>query len=1255
MSTITASHTFVSDPFAGPSPFIVDEPRRGLSRRSFLAAISAVSVVTVSGCGVGGSDPQDIDGGSGHGKSAGGVGSGGTTYAPVAPFALTAACELSEDYFVVQNHQIDPAHDKVAAYTRTNGQVEAMILQDGVVKQVYHDPTQAGGWAVYTLPGAEGVTDMVAAATTPTGNAPYLLVCYTKAKDPGQLYVATQPTTDLVRGEPSFTTKVVGWESRALDLQVSLVSSDLAFNDDVLVWAMVPSSRPGSGDGSAFFQTGFRDSGEMFGVDYDPAADGRPCLTMAPGVSGNAAPTLFLYVPQAGNPIRIWCKNGTADVQSLQDAFPYLALPQPPDGGFVTTVEYATPQSSRQMPTALVWTQSAAGAGGHPQLWVLTCDDDDWKWVWTSLGLPQNLPHGVEIPVTTGLTPRSSRSGGYVLDVFVTWDETLSVARQIEQDPDADVRTPLFTPMIPLQRDVHTMTSQAGATPGNQLLMVATDGTLHTLEKDPDGGWSDNKVLLPASQAQQNSSYRVALTLADAAWNAPVTAQDLTIVASTPTVAVVEGSNPRTVQLSTTPTVLTTDSSGEVQLALLADGLSAPTLTVTSTGLSKAINVCPSEPLNTYMQGGATLNYLPAMDVKTLVSATTPDGQTVAPDAGKDTGETARQIANMKQAADLGAQGVASGTAPAPLGRVDGGRTRGTRHRRIEHAKAPTAKALGSSIDNWAHDVFHAIKKGATNVRSVAIDTGTKTAHIAVDAAGWADKEIQVVVHDIEDAAHVLHAAFNKLGADIVHAVKWLEAEVIGVFTSAKRLSDHFETWIQGFSQFASRTLAADKTRVVTWLQKEQQLTHDKLDQLADRFPAKTSLSNMAKNPPGPLTGSSRRPTRPQSRKALLGSDDDQQPTHGDWFYNKIKHELARSGLKFDLSNSPDVQDKLTAFNNTSKKGSSTDFRSAFTDNFWKGFITDVVTKPDDVNGISVHALLHTLVSIVDKAFAFAEDIVDAAFDLLQAIVTNIPALLSGTTLKDLPILGALMRLIGLGDVSIGRVANLIFAFPAALVYKIAHGAHAEPFASGTPAGPRGGTLGDVAGDLQICAASVMGTWAVFDTLSAAFVAGGDDGGLLFNAIDIAAPLIVTILTTPATQDGQPFFTPPVSGDVADVMGFLAWIFGAIPAACAALPLVIEKFFVKDQGAKDMLQATVWFQSLTGVLALVFGMVGNSQKPEPKGADYAGAVLNNMPTISGAGLSDILIESTVGVSVVVAMALTLICGGLGAGVYGALG
>ncbi len=1244
-----------------------------LTRRSFLTTLSALAVAGVAGCTFGGRVPlavaaplsRDGDPRNSHLPAA----FGGPAYTQAPPYTLTTSTELSEDYFLVQNHRIDPTKDKVFAYTRTSGQVEAMVLQDGIVKQVYRDPAQPGGWSVYALPDAEGVSDMVAGATGLTRKAPYLTVCYIKANQPDQLVIATAPITPLTGSEPSFTTSTVPWNSRALGLRISIVCIDALYRfDDTLVWAVVPSSTAFAPDAQVCWQVGSRDGGVLQGFDYSQWENGKPCLTIAAaGPVNSTTPNFLLYLPQVDATLEIWTKSYTdsGPMERLDKLRPAIQPPQPPQAGLiVTTVEYATQQQPRDMPTALVWTRESVGGQleGNPQLWVLTYDGNGSRqWVWTNLGLPEHLPTNLPLPVTTGITPRSDKVVGYLLDVFVRWSDRLSVSRQIQQWNPKDSSAPAFTPMIPLQGDVATMTSQAGATAGNQLILVAGDGTLHTLEKDAAGGWNDATVQLPAAELQQGSSYRVTLTLADAAWNAPVTAHDLTITASGTAVAMIEGPAPRTVQLGSTPVTVTTDTTGEVTVALLADGLSAPTLTVTSAGLPKPVTVYPSEPINTYMRGGNTLNYLPAMTADTLTSATTPDGQKVAPGAAEDPSETTRQVSTMKQAAELGAQGTVGGAISSIRGRVDGRNPHHARHGRPHHdtrhghpgAGLSTA-ALGTNIDNWGHDVFHAIKKGATSVKTVTIDAEHKIVSIAVDATGWVENTVEIVVNTIEDAAHVLHSALNRLAADILHAVKWLEAEVIGVLRSAKILSDKFEQWIGSFSVFAATALASESTTVARWLTKEQQWVTSEMTTLTGRFSGKTTLSTMAANPPRQVViGRRPAPGKPRATGRLGAPGDDQQPVHGDWFYRKIKHELLGSGLKIDLSNLPDLKAKLTSFSEKSV-ANSVGFQNRFVADFWKGFIDGAVKSPDDVDDILIQPLLQALLAVVNDAFDYAESIVADAFALLHDIAANIPKLLGGTTLKNLPILGSLMRLVGLGDVSIGRVANLIFAFPAALVYKIAHGASAQPFTS--TGRPHAGSVGDVAGDLQICAASVMGTWAVFDTVSAAFAASGDDGGILFNAIDIAAPLIVTILTTPATKDGEPFFAPPVSGNPADILGFVAWILGAVPAFSTAEALIIAKSYSGNEaGAKEMIQMSLWFQTLTGVLALVFGMVANSQKDTPKGADYAGATLNNMPTIAAAGLTDVVIEATVGISVVVTMALTLICGELGALVYGTEG
>ena len=108
----------------------------------------------------------------------------------------------------MQNHDIDPAKDTVIAYSRADGQVGAMV-QDGKVLQVYRDATQAGGWAVLALPGADrgdrhGGRDVVAGYGSPKGAV--LKVFYVKSANPAQLNVAVETKPPAPDTPATFTT-----------------------------------------------------------------------------------------------------------------------------------------------------------------------------------------------------------------------------------------------------------------------------------------------------------------------------------------------------------------------------------------------------------------------------------------------------------------------------------------------------------------------------------------------------------------------------------------------------------------------------------------------------------------------------------------------------------------------------------------------------------------------------------------------------------------------------------------------------------------------------------------------------------------------------------------------------------------------------------------------------------------------------------------------------------------------------------------
>jgi hypothetical protein len=1010
----------------------------------------------------------------------------------------------------------------------------------------------------------------------------------------------------------------------------------------LLVWAMVPSSAAGENDAKVYWWSGpadSKESGVLSGFDFDSYSNGSSCLALVETISKSEPDTFYLYIPQPEDDIHIWTGPPGGPMQRI-DRLPSnaLPLPQPPRAGLVVTnVEYATALQPGTIPTALVWTQKSieGGTGGDPQLWALTFGLRDW--VWTNLGIPPNLPHDFEIPLTTALTPWTGSTRGYLLEVFVAWDSKLYVSRQIQQTAAENAVAPLFTPMIPLQPGVRTMTSQAGVSSGNELVVVDTGGALQTLQKDSvTGVWTEGAVQLPASELQQNSSYRVTVTLADAGWNAPVTSHDLTITASTPAVAVIEGTVPRTVVIGTTPVTVTTDTQGQASLALLADGLSAPTLTITSAGLAKPATVYPSEAINTYMQGDGTLNFLPTMSAGTLADAKTPDGQTVAPGA-RDDAATADQVATMKQAADLGAQGRMSSALSTTVGGPDGALQ--------AQAGSLSARALASSIDHWAQDVFHAVKKGAVAVEKVAVDAETKIFTIALDLANWASNTVQVVVHTIEDAARVLHAVFNQLKADIAVAVKWMRALVGSLLQDSAKVARVLATLLGQATTFIGTEADTLKASIDTLLVKQETQVEDLFARIRGRYPQQATLGSIGDfNPAGP--GRTPAATAAPAAPATAAADDDDgtPPPHGDWFLTKVKHSI------FGALDTPEFAGRPFSALAAGLRQAGVEELEAFAaacEDFWK-FIKEAVTHPSQFETVGVSLLLDAVSKLIHAALAFIRSILDALFDMIKALSPTIAGMLA-TPLKDAGIVGKLLALAGLGDIEIGAVVTMVFAFPATLVYKLANGPGTRPFSyvPGLQASPGAEPSADRA--LQITAAAALGVWAGLDTVSTLASSIGVGVPLLTPAIDTAGPLIIGALAPPFTKDGLPDWRT-ASGDDADSFLVLSWLLDILPAFFSAMVIYSHHYTPDD--AKGDENVALWRQTMCGAVSLVSGVLAAHYDPDADGKDYALPILLNLPNLLAFCNTESVIEESEGVSAVLSLGFGLFGGVAGAAIYG---
>ena len=1181
-----------------------------------------------------------------------------------------------------QTHAIDPVTDTVIAYSRADGEVEAMLLQGGVITQLYRDPTQAGGWNVHTFGDHTDVIDLVAGVSAPAPKyndpvkdpvlPPTLKVFYRTRAQSDLLYVAVHSGG----AAPEFTTTTVPWKSTG-KLQLSV-----GYDDSVVVAAITESSSLTALDGRLDFWTDthhnhediYPTSGSLTGFPYrtGPApaglAPGWAATITDPWLSSGSAQVHLALPAGTYGPFKLAGLNYTVNPPSVAlwswsidrhdpdastpktSTMASGALNSPPAASSTTTayrIEATTSYGSLNLPAVVVRTLDKSGGDAVQRLWVASPDDSHGNvvWAWNELVLPDQLTANRAMVVSTAIRPLpasevihdQATAARRFLDVFALADGTVNVLRQAPQgDANLDYSKPAYCPAIALHPGVADMTSQPGLSTGNELLLVAQDGTLVSLEKDPTTGiWADHPVHLPANDLAETTAYRVSVGVVDA-WQLPVADQPLRITASSSVTALVNGAS---LSLGSDPVTVKTDPRGLLSLSLVADGLSAPTLTVAGDGVPTA-TIDPSAPVNTYFQGGSPLNYLDPLDDDTLAEAKAPDGSLVAPQATKSRSDAHDAVTNMALAARQASSPNQLSARRSATSRRRDGQLTGT-------SKAELTGIL-HDIDKWAHDALHAIKKGAAKIEQIGYDAATKTFTLAADFAHWTDNNVvKIVVKGVEDAAHVIHAFLNKLGGEIIHAIKWLAAEVIATFKDAVDLAHDYDGWLDDACTFLATQARHQAGIIDGWLAAKQSEVKADLLALAHRYTKSTTLATMVNQPPsGAKVGSVRSPrTAPtKSQNSLGGSasaDDDQSSPHGNWFWHKIRNEM-RGGLT--LTAAPSLQTDMKKLL-TAAGQALADFETAFKD--FMAFLRVTVTHPSKALTLGVQDLLTAISALVDAVFVLARAMLSVLLDVLASMCEVIPGMLT-TPLSATPIVGKLFSLIGLGNVHLGTIITTVYAFPAAVAYKASNKGKGRPF--GSASGTLRGAAGEGADGMVIAATSTLALWAGMDTIAAGTIAAGGEPDSFFALLDIASPLLVGLLTVPATKDGKPYLSPPVSGDDADAYAFLSWLVAMIPSGLVAAGTYLERTYPDDKDLPNQQSMIMFGTAACGVISLATGCKALTLSGG-QGWEFADVILNAMPDIVIPGVDKRLAESTEFISAGVTCALTAACGEAGAAAH----
>jgi len=1214
-----------------------------LSRRSFLG-ISGLGAAAALGISLeSASATQHVKRRHGTGT---GVATGSADSGYHQPFALETSSVLSEDHFLVEVGKIDPAKDSVVAYSRTDGQVEAVLLRNGIISQVYRDPAAAGGWNTREI--AAGATDMVAGVADNKQGWPTLQVFYRTASGDIKHLVEDLPGSNAISSANFTPIDDVKWGAEFKDSPLQ-ITNDLYRN--LLVFCITPASSKNATDSKlGFHWTGWghpggqTQSGVLTGFGMFQSQGG---LTTGSAVISYAFsaflnyPALLLYVPTADG-FRVYQHAFQTEFQTehltvsakVDDFYvqpPAFAPPFTTDHVAVESIDYLFSPNVNYLPTAIV-------RGVNQELYALTVDYLNKKWYSQQLQLPRDVKREAGKwdwePSNLNLGEDNYLKTNTLLNLFLVAGGTLSVVRQVDlNNAGKNSINPVYNLAVPLQGSLAGVSSQTRASASDELVVIDKDGNLEVLTKRSDGSWNADQIHLPATEPAEVSTYRVQLTLSDD-WGTRVAAKPLQVTSSAPAIALLNG---RSVTLSTTPVTFTTDRSGQVTIPIVADALSAPTLTVSGGGLTTAVTVLPSGPVNAYMTGTVTLNYLPVMNSGTLAGASTLSGATLFPLARQD-----KDIAS--QAAQLFAGAAAAGANPTANGQVapeanaqglDGiGEKRHAAHTPREPVTLGERVALGAStftidgvelsFSDLANDALYAIKKGAAKVSEVVL-TWDKSLNrwvstITADFDAWAHQLVPVTIQGLDEAAHIFHAVVNKLGALLADVIDWLKAHVLKLLADTVTLAARYDGWLLQLSDELYTLTEKAKNGANHWLQGQESEIRAALEKLKAQLGSR-SISSF---------------TQPPHSSAVLDTGPaaaSQQPTsaNASWLLEKV----TQSGP--GLAKTPATDDSLNTLVNQAKNSIGSvgqDFIKAAND--FRDSLAGLVSNPKNFGTVGIDKLIDALGDVIKAALDAAQGMIDLTLNLIAAAISVFKEILS-TPLTALPVLGPLLKAAGMSKApTVGGLVTLLVAFPTALGYKLAHlDADALPFKNvGTQSVVRAADTGD---DLSYTTFAAASFWGLMDTIASYYVAGGSEPPALFTWIDIAAPAVISALTFPAHDDGLPFTSAIQLDDKGDVYTAVEWGAGALPAVFAAI-----SYWGGEGAAEPMLFLT----SGTGLLAAVFGVIAaldTSSSPADAAEPAVLAVLANVAPGLAYGLEKSVVASTEGLSAIVAGTIGGVC------------
>jgi hypothetical protein len=656
-----------------------------------------------------------------------------------------------------------------------------------------------------------------------------------------------------------------------------------------------------------------------------------------------------------------------------------------------------------------------------------------------------------------------------------------------------------------------------GAKSSEAFRMVTQDPTT--------SAWTEEKIRLP-SQGQPHVVRRYACEVSlQNFYKGPVASYDVALT-STTTVEIFSNDVSH-VASPQTATTLKTNGIGRISFSISADSLTPPVLYLNAVGLEKGVVIRPAAALHAYLAGEGVLpTQQKVLDAKTLEDAKAggnplvPDWKIKPEDAvttfkdafGAAAGKPApkRMVAGYSEPQEVKAILIQTYNPNQPAFREL------VSEKEVEafallHRSHPSYGGLWEDFLQWGSDVWQGIKRAAVRVAGVFVDLANRAAKILI----WIGEKVvelgTFILKTLEDAAHVVEAVFQQVGAAVSRVVEWL--------TTPFSFQDVWDT------KSAIESLLRQTPKLVTQVM-------DHFGGVADGFfvaqeeKVKKHFAALKREYAGSLAASMQQAGSgvPTASGVPLRKDYIESP-QGNWALGRVMAGTTPA-FRVDATSrakADGLWDEFMAAWEKSGAGpalidSFQSFGAIFTEaldfNNPKPFGQRELERVFDFIENIVLALLklcdaviHAGIAVVKGGFSILEEMLwkpldifpfDKLFAWFQSCLPTPPA-----TPEKL---------------SLGALVSFVMAFPVTSVYKLMNGPDKSPFPGGkVPATtPHADQLGDLGGTLLTgFIFIVQGAYVFLDVAADIEVLEGKPGENTFNWATAITPLLLVLPTMP--------------------------------------------------------------------------------------------------------------------------------------------